>query len=161
MGDVHWKAMDRVRFGRALGYGARHAAKTLVQAVDAASAPSSSSTRQGQPPTVSRPARASVWAEEARQRAAEAPRAVAAARKQAKGSFIAPIARFSGTLWLQVSGVFFALVAVTMGVAAWRARAGLHAAASSPQAMKLYICVAVCAVFAYFAVSSFVRAERR
>src|ERR1700723_2466178 len=33
-------AMDRVRFGRALGYGARHAAKTLLQAADAASTPS-------------------------------------------------------------------------------------------------------------------------
>lgn len=33
------KAMDRVRFGRALGYGARHAVKAVAKAVDAAAAP--------------------------------------------------------------------------------------------------------------------------
>jgi hypothetical protein len=153
--------MDRVRFGRALGYGARHAAKTLAQAVDAASAPGPSGTRQAESPAVSRPARASAWAEEARQRAAEAPRAVAAARKHAKRSFFAPIAKFSGTLWLQVTGVFFALVAVAMAGAAWRARAALHAAPGSHAAIKLYICLAVFVVFAYFAISSFVRAGRR
>src|SRR6202789_1885492 len=41
------EAMDRVRFGRALGYGARHAAKTLMQAADAASTPSTARTEAG------------------------------------------------------------------------------------------------------------------
>jgi uncharacterized membrane protein len=69
--------------------------------------------------------------------------------------------RFSSVVWLQVSGVFFALVALIMGNAAWRARAGFHATANSHAAIKLYACVGFCALFTYFAVSSFVRAARR
>jgi hypothetical protein len=86
---------------------------------------------------------------------------VKAAARQAKGSLVTPIVRFSSVLWLQVSGVFFALVALIMGNAAWRARAGFQAAANSHAAMKLYACIAFCALFTYFALSSFVRATRR
>ena len=62
---------------------------------------------------------------------------------------------------MQVTGIFFALMALIMGSAAWRERAGFHAAASSHAAIKLYTCIAVCAVFTYFTVSNFVRAARR
>lgn len=161
--DVHWMAMDRVRFGRALGYGARHAAKTLMQAADAASAPNPA-PRTAPPaaaPTVQRPVALAAKAGVPRPRAATAQRTVAAARQQAKGSFVAPIAKFSGTLWLQVTGVFFGLVALAMGGGAWRARAAFHAPPGSHAAIKLYTYLAVFVVFAYFAISSFVRAERR
>jgi hypothetical protein len=84
-----------------------------------------------------------------------------AAGRQAKSSLVTPVVRFSSVVWLQVSGVFFALIAFIMGNAAWRARSGFHAAAHSHAAIKLYTCVAVCAVFIYFTVSSFVRAARR
>jgi len=47
--------MDRVRFGRALGYGARHAAKSLMQAADAASSPNQAASNQAASGT-SRPA---------------------------------------------------------------------------------------------------------
>jgi hypothetical protein len=60
-----------------------------------------------------------------------------------------------------VTGVFFGLIAFTMGTAAWKARAGFHAAANSGGAMKAYAYAAVCALFTYFTVSSFVRAARR
>jgi hypothetical protein len=86
---------------------------------------------------------------------------VKAAGKQAKSSLITPVVRFSSVVWLQVTGVFFALVAFTMGAAAWKARAGFHTAANSQGAMKVYAYVAVCALFTYFTVSSFVRAARR
>jgi hypothetical protein len=86
---------------------------------------------------------------------------VKAAGRQAKSSLVTPFVRFSSVLWLQVSGVFFALIAVIMGNAAWRGRAGFHAAINSHAAVKLYVCIAVCAVFTYFTVSSFVRAQRR
>lgn len=158
--------MDRVRFGRALGYGARHAAKTFVQAVDAASAPAPASrSAPGRPPTHPATAQTSRAAQppkpSAPPRTANPKQTVAAARQQAKGSFVAPIAKFSGTLWLQVTGCFFALVALTMASAAWRARAAFHAPPSSHAALKLYAYIAVFVVFAYFAISSFVRAERR
>jgi Ca2+/Na+ antiporter len=86
---------------------------------------------------------------------------IRAAGRQAKSSLVAPVARFSSVIWLQVTGVFFALVAFTMGSAAWRTRAALHSASGSHDAIKLYAYLAVCALFTYFTVSSFVRAARR
>lgn len=148
--------MDRVKFGRALGYGARHAAKTLTQAAEAASAPNP----RAKAPTVSpnRPpdARPAPGA-----RRIPDVEIVRTAGRQAKSSLVAPVVRFSSVIWLQVTGVFFALVAFTMGAAAWRARMALRAAAGSHPAVKLYAYVAFCALFTYFTVSSFVRAARR
>jgi hypothetical protein len=102
------------------------------------------------------------------QRASEAVRTVRAAKQQAKtasGSLLQPVKRFSSVLWLQVTGTFFALIAILMGGGAWRLhetlRKGAGGAAGSHELMKLYLCVGIAAVFAYFAVSSFVRAERR
>jgi hypothetical protein len=149
--------MDRVKFGRALGYGARHAAKTLVQAAEAANAPNPTPGKPASPPRqVSTPAGGTP-----RTRRIPDAQTMSAAGKQAKSSLVTPVVRFSSVVWLQVTGVFFALVAVTMGAAAWRARAGLHAAPNSFGALKLYAYVAVCALFAYFTVSSFVRAARK
>lgn len=150
--------MDRVRFGRALGYGARHAAKTLAQAADAASSPNPS--KSGTRPSV--PAQRTVEARpQVNSRRLPDAQTLKTAGRQAKSSLLTPVVRFSSVLWLQVSGVFFALVALIMGNAAWRARAGFHAAANSHAAIKLYACAAFCALFTYFAVSSFVRAARR
>jgi hypothetical protein len=151
--------MDRVKFGRALGYGARHAAKTLVQAAEAANAPNPTPGKPASPPRqVSTPA---VSEAIGRPRRIPDAQTVRAAGKQAKSSLVTPVVRFSSVVWLQVTGVFFALVAFTMGTAAWRARAGIHAAPNSFGALKLYAYVAVCALFAYFTVSSFVRAARK
>jgi hypothetical protein len=147
--------MDRVKFGRALGYGARHAAKTLVQAAEAASAPNpTSDMRPSAARQVSTPSPAAT-------RRIPDVQTVKTAGKQAKSSLVTPVVRFSSVVWLQVTGVFFGLVAFTMGMAAWRSRAGFHAAANSTEAIKVYAYVAVCALFTYFTVSSFVRAARR
>jgi hypothetical protein len=151
--------MDRVKFGRALGYGARHAAKTLMQAAEAANVPNPTPGRPPNPPRgMPTPTRGHASAGPRRIPDAGT---VKAAGKQAKSSLVAPVVRFSSVVWLQVTGVFFALVAFTMGAAAWKTRAGFHAAANSPGAIKAYASVAVCALFTYFTVSSFVRAARR
>jgi hypothetical protein len=152
--------MDRVKFGRALGYGARHAAKTLAQAVDAASTPSPAPSKPliGQGRVIA----PSVTPSSSAARRIQDVAAVNAAGQQAKSSLVAPVVRFSSVIWLQVTGVFFALVACTMGAAAWKAQTALHsAAANSHGPVKLYAYIAVCALFTYFAVSSFVRASRR
>lgn len=148
--------MDRVKFGRALGYGARHAAKTLAQAAEAASAPNPAPKS----PTASFARRTETQPAAGPRRIPDA-KTVRAAGRQAKSSLVAPVVRFSSVIWLQVTGVFFALMAFTMGTAAWRARAAVHAAAGSHQAVKLYAYIAVCALFTYFTVSSFMRAARR
>jgi hypothetical protein len=81
--------------------------------------------------------------------------------KQASESLLKPMKRFSNVLWLQVTGTFFALVAATTGIGAWRLRGALHKSMDSHDAMKLYLCLFVFVAFTYFTVSSFVRAERR
>ena len=180
-------AMDRVRFGRALGYGARHAAKTLAAAAEAAtSPPPQRSTSAARPESQSTPqAGPSGTAATARYAAARqftqsaathtAGRDAAArigavgrrapqAKAQARGlgrSVWAPLARFSGVLWLEVTGTFFTLIALFVGSGAWRLRGAIHAPASSAQAQKLYLHAAIFLLFAYFAFSSFLRAHRR
>ena len=144
-----------MKFGRALGYGARHAAKTLVQAAEAAGAPNPAPQA---PPGA--PRQATRLPPDATRRIPDV-QTVTTAGKQAKNSLVTPVVRFSSVVWLQVTGVFFGLVAFTMGMAAWKARAGFHAAVNSTDAIKVYAYVAVCALFTYFTVSSFVRAARR
>jgi hypothetical protein len=151
--------MDRVKFGRALGYGARHAAKTLVQAAEAANAPNPTANHRPNPQRA--PAPPVEVRVPAGLRGIPDAQTMRAAGRQAKSSLVTPVVRFSSVVWLQVTGVFFALVAATMGMAAWKARAGLHAAANLHGAVKVGAYVAVCALFAYFTVSSFVRAARK
>jgi hypothetical protein len=146
--------MDRVRFGRALGYGARHAAKTLLQAADAASSPSAKR------PTAAGPAQADRVAE----RVVQTRRTVAETKKHAGRlgrSVWTPVARFSSVVWLQVTGLFFALIAMFLAQGAWKERAAWHLPLGSHAATKFYVLVVAFAAFAYFSVSNFVRAYLR
>ena len=165
-------AMDRVRLGRALGYGARHATKTLMSAVDAATAPNPSaetSQRAAEPtsanttPQPSPIAQASPIAQ-----VTEAYRTVAEVKKNARTharglgqSVLTPVKRFSSVLWLEVTGTFFALFALFLGQGVWRLRNSFKAWPITPETHKAYFYLAVFLVFAYFSVSSFVRASRR
>ena len=145
--------MDKVRLGRALGYGARHAAKSVVKAVDAASAPNPS--RAAARPAEARP---SVAAQ-----VAQARTQVAQTRKHAGRlgkSVWSPLARFSSVLWLQVTGSFFAVIAAFLAQGVWKQRFAARMWGST-EATRFYIVAAVFATFAYLAVSSFVRAWRR
>ena len=173
--------MDRVRFGRALGYGARHAAKSLLAAADAAAAPPTApnSTRIASPaasPSLRTGTRQSILsgsaASEAAQRIAQsvgqvrgvkqqAGKQVLVAGKQTGRSFFAPFAKFSSVVSLQVTGTFFALLALVMAQAAWRARAVVHMGWGAAEARKLYLVCGVAFLFAYFAISNFARARRR
>jgi hypothetical protein len=155
--------MDRVRFGRALGYGARHAAKTLAQMADAASTPSPS-TECVQPrartadETMERPVatRAGARGVAVSQTAVKASQEA----RRAGRSMLTPVKAYSRAVLLQVAGTFFALVAVGVGRGLWMLRSAVHAAPSSADAQKLYVMAAVFLLFVYFAVSSFVRAGR-
>ena len=72
-----------------------------------------------------------------------------------------PFAKFSGVLWLEVTGLFFAIFAAIAGVQVWRWRAAVYLPTSSPDARRFYVYAALFVVFGYFALSSFVRASRR
>jgi hypothetical protein len=145
--------MDRVRFGRALGYGARHAAKTLLQAADAATT-STPTRRAGSAAPTDRVA----------EKVVQTQRTVAATKKHAGKlgrSVWTPVARFSSVVWLQVTGLFFALIAMFLAQGAWKERAAWHLPLGSHAAVRFYVLAVAFAAFAYFSVSNFVRAWLR
>ena len=74
----------------------------------------------------------------------------------------APAARAGGVLWFEVTGSFFALFAVAAGFEVWRRRASFYAsqAAHEPRE-KAWFALAMFALFAWFTVSSFIKARRR
>src|SRR6185437_4176430 len=194
--------MDAVRFGRALGLGARQAAKTVISAVDAAraenpsgptpaarpasassanrasstagsSVPRTSSAVVGPPaamPNLQR--RATDPAPNANRAAKSVARAASGGAAQVRGvkegfarfrdSTVEPVVRLSGVLWLELTGVFFGIFALSTGVAIWRLRGQWRPALAHPvMHAGLLVAVAVFALFAYFCISSFVRARRR
>jgi hypothetical protein len=171
--------MDRVRFGRALGMGARHAVKTLVTAVDAATAENPASKNGGRGASVdqARPAAetrsAGVAPDSATKKAAHAAaKAVAQTREVKRGlgrgtkrfgeAIWGPFVRLSGVLWLEVSGVFFGIFALLALGYLWKLRAAWHAGATDPASHRSVMgALIMLALFGYFCVSSFVRARRR
>jgi hypothetical protein len=130
--------MDRVRFGRALGVGARQAVKSLTEAVDAATA--------ANPQTPRAPV-------------AERAQAVQTQAKRAGGSVWKPLKKFSSVLWLEVTGTFFAVIAAYLSQGLWAHRGDWKASSGDARTYALHLAAFV--VFAYFAVSNFVRAWRR
>lgn len=164
--------MDRVKFGRALGYGARHAAKALTQAVDAATTPSAAPAPSR--PTSTQPV-STAPRHDVRQDLADAARTVMqthqsvqqtksrvrGAAKMAGKSALAPVAKFSSVLWLEVTGTFFALVALAMCDAVWKLRGAWKLPTMNNERLKLYFCAALATLFLYFTISNFVRAARR
>lgn len=168
--------MDSVRFGRALGIGARAAAKTLVTAVDAATAPNPSVQKtspaqsSATPPNparterVSQPSGARVGQQAARTatQARQTGQGLIRGSKRFGEAAWKPFVKLSGVLWLELTGVFFGLFAVFGAGWAWKLRGNMHETATNHDAhTQFLICVAVTVVFSYFLVSSFVRANRR
>jgi hypothetical protein len=157
--------MDKVRFGRALGYGVRHATKAAVQAVDAATTPGTSR------PATSAPASAQTATavpQQPRQPVQQAARTATAAARQAgtigraaSRSFFGPLARVGGVLWLQVMGSIYAMMALVFGEAAYLRRAALHLSLHEAHAQQAWLLTALGLLFSYFAITSFVRAAIR
>lgn len=159
--------MDSVRFGRALGYGARAAAKTLVTAVDAATSPNPSA----EPPQSAAPVDSKVAASGARlgdqavKTAAQVRQATAGLAQGGKRFGEAawrPFIKLSGVLWLEFTGVFFGIFALFAATGAWKLRGSWHETAANHEAHLQFLLTALMAVvFGYFFVSSFVKAHHR
>lgn len=155
--------MDRVRFGRALGYGARHAAKSLRQAAEAAASPSAASSspsgrQSGSGRQIIHPA-AHVT-----QRITDTRQRVSVSTTHAKTlgrSVWSPLAQFSSVIWLQVTGTFFVLIALFLSEGLWKARTAIHLPLLSQAALKFYLQLAAFAGFTFFAISNFVKAHLR
>lgn len=167
-------SMDSVRFGRALGIGARAAAKTLVTAVDAATAPNPSAARDTS--STQRPAeptqgerKSAVSGERLVQQAArttahviQTGQGLKRGSKRFGEAVWGPLVKLSGVLWLELTGVFFGIFALSAAGAAWKVRAGMQDSAANHNAHEHFVWAVVMAVvFGYFCVSSFVSANRR
>ena len=178
--------MDSVRFGRVLGIGARLAAKTMVSAVDAATAPNPSagapanqSTAAAAAPTRTPAAASDSDSDSASDKARpvvrlaqQAERTTAQVRQTGRGlkegskrfgeAAWGPLAKASGALWLEFTGVFFGIFALFAANGAWKTWSALHKTGLSQDANgHLLISLGMAAVFSYFCVSSFVKANRR
>lgn len=70
------------------------------------------------------------------------------------------VKRHSKAVALQVAGTFFAFFAFSFGVGLWRVRAAFHASVHSSEGRGVYGALLACMLFAYFAVSSFLRARK-
>ena len=161
-GELHF-SMDSVRFGRALGLGARSAAKALVMAADAASAPAPRGKTATVPKQTEIGERASIHAAAqaaVKVRASQA--GLARGGKRFGEAVWSPFVRLSGVLWLELTGVFFGLFLLTALVSAWKLRGSLHDTGMNHlEHQRLLWSIAMAIVFGYFSISSFVRAARR
>jgi hypothetical protein len=128
--------------GRALGIGLRVAGRIAGQRVAAAGQPNPAESA-GPAPSRS-----------ATQVAGHAARGAA----RGVGGFLKPFRRVGGILWLEVTGVFFALPVVVFGPVLWRTRLSW---AHGPDHRTFLITFAIVALFLYLSVSSFWRARRR
>src|ERR1700742_934861 len=138
--------MDSVRFGRALGIGARAAAKTFATAVDAATSPNPSATEktkqsaeapapaQASPSVVAGKAESSRVRQQAAKTTAQVRQTSAGLKegsKRFRASVGGPLARLSVALWLELTGVFFGIFAVFAAGGAWKLRGALHEAGAN------------------------------
>ena len=168
--------MDSVRFGRALGIGARAAAKTLVTAADAVAAPNPSAKTKPKPTaeassksTENRAASSGIavsrMGQQAARTAAQAIHTKDSLKQGGKrfGQAVwGPVVKLSGVLWLEVTGVFFGIFALFAVGGAWKLRGEMHRTVLNQAGHEQFIgAVAMAVLFGYFCVSSFVKANRR
>lgn len=180
-GTTTLSGMDSVRFGRALGVGARAAAKTLVAAADAAAAPNPSAgakeTKAAAAASTSTAASISTstagkMGGSGARVGQQAARTTAQVRQTGRGlkegskrfgdAVGGPLVKLSGVLWLELTGVFFGIFAVFAGGGAWKMRSALEETAGNHEEhVRFLVAAAMALIFGYFCVSSFVRASRR
>jgi hypothetical protein len=169
-GTATLSVMDSVRFGRALGIGARGAAKTLLTAVDAATSPNPSALTKTGPSTES--VGASSQERKEGRPGEQAARTAAQVRQTGAGlaqggkrfgqAVWGPFMKLSGVLWLEFTGVFFGIFALFAGTGAWKLRGYLHETAGNHDAhVQFLLSAGMALLFGYFFVSSFVKANRR
>jgi hypothetical protein len=141
--------MEPKKVGRTLGIGVRVASNMLRERVERAATahPPPSQAGNGRP-------------------AAGAPaipisKRVATVKRGAKAfgqAFLGPFTHAGSVLWLEITGLFFALFALFFAQSVYR----LHAAwRQGPEHTHLLLYCALTVAFAWFSVSSFLRAYRK
>jgi hypothetical protein len=152
----HHNGMKPHSIGRTLGIGLRVAGRIAGQRV-AASTEAAANAPAASGAEVDAAANPSVQNRAAGQNA----RGVGQDRKnvaQGLGGFLHPFRRAGGIVWLEVTGVFFALFVIVFARALWMYRASYT---QGPDHEKFVISVPLLLVFLYLSASSFWRARRR
>ena len=151
--------MDAQRFGRALGVGTRAAAKALLQAADAAAAPNPRTAGDAEAPAETTVSNPTGVAPAVGRRAMPSAVALKRGTKALGGSLLAPAVRAGNVLWLEVTGSFFGLFALTAAADLWHLRAAMREGGEVRR--HALLALAMFLVFSWFTVSSFVKAHRR
>ena len=138
--------MEPNRFGRKLGVGVRVGSGLIRDRVSQAAHSMQQEAPAAQPQAVYV------------QRGAERGRAVATGARNFGKSVWGPFAHAGGVLWLEVTGLFFALFGLFFAQNAYKLR---HAWNSGAEHSRFLIYVVVTLVFFYFAFTSFYRARKR
>ena len=151
--------MEPNRFGRKLGIGVRVASRMVKErAAQAGSQPGSKPAPQAAPARPPEPRPSAPPTRRAIKNYAEPARRVGVGTRRFGQAFFGPLKHVSATLWLEITGLFFALFAVFFGQNAWRTRtSALH----GPEHAHFLLYAIVTLIFVYFCISSFVKASRR
>jgi hypothetical protein len=150
--------MEPNRFGRKLGIGVRVASR-MVKERAAQANNAAASTPQATPSqaTTSRPATPPP-PPALKKNLVEPARRVGEGTRRFGQAFWEPFKHVSATLWLEITGLFFALFALFFGQNAWNTRTSvLH----GPEHAHFFLYAVATLIFLYFSISSFVKAARR
>jgi len=152
--------MQPNRLGRILGVGARVAAEKLregtARAAAAAQKPGSLVAAAPRPVVASAESAPSLPKAPSSASMAEGGRRFARGAGRFSASLWKPFAHATGILWLQITGLFFAFFAVGFAAYSWQL---WRSTRWHDRHLSLYAAFAL--LFAWFAVSSFWRANRR
>ncbi len=144
--------MEPKKVGRTLGIGVRVASNMLRERVERAAASSAATSTTGNRPPLA--ASASV-------RSVPMSKRVATAKRGAKAfgqALLGPFTHAGGVLWLEITGLFFALFALFFVQSVYRVRTAWR---QGPEHVHLLLYGAMALAFAWFSVSSFARAYRK
>ncbi len=143
--------MEPKKVGRTFGIGVRVASNMLRQRVEqaAASKPAPAEAGNGRPAAQPAPAMRKIGS-----RAATAKRGARAFLQ----AFLGPFTHAGGVLWLEITGLFFALFALFFVQSVYRVRTAWW---QGPEHTHLLLYAAMAIAFAWFSVSSFTRAYRK
>jgi hypothetical protein len=144
--------MEPKKVGRTLGIGVRVASNMLRERVERASAAHSATVEAGNGrPAAAPQTRAGIKLDSR----------VAGAKRGAKAfgrAFLGPFTHAGSILWLEITGLFFALFALFFVQNVYRVRTSWW---TGPEHGHLLLYAALAVGFAWFSVSSFLRAYRK
>lgn len=154
--------MRPVTLGRALGIGVRLVSKRIMESGGPQAAPIRGAAPTAAATSATTPGRVTVLPpkpvrEQSAANAARVAKGLGEGGRRFGRSVWGPFATATGTLWYEITGSFFALFAIFFGQHAWTLRSNWH---NGPERTHLMLYIALCVVFCYFSISSFLRSRK-